>query len=126
MHKQFLIFVLVGGIATGLQYAVLLALMMIWDFPPTLASSVGFLASLFLNYAMNRSLTFLSRQRHAAVFPRFLMVSLGGLLLNGLALSLLLRLFALPVLAAQAGSTAMVLMWNYWAHRAWTFRTGSV
>lgn len=121
MRRTFGIFLLVGAFATGLQYLVLVAAVSLWALPATLASSLGFIVSLLCNYALNRRLTFHSRRRHAEVFPRFLAVSLGGLLLNAITLSLSMNSLGLPLLAAQLWSTAVVLVWNFLAHEFWTF-----
>ena len=64
-------FLLVGGTATAMQYAVLVALVRWAGVGPTLASCIGFVLSAVLNYALNRRFTFRSQARHAQALPRF-------------------------------------------------------
>ena len=60
--SQFGKFLLVGGFATALQYAVLAVLVQTAGIDPVLASSIGYLVSALANYELNYRLTFRSRR----------------------------------------------------------------
>jgi len=119
--EQFFRFAIVGAVATGLQYALLVLLVEFADAAPVLASSVGFTVSAFVNYAMNRRFTFDSGRPHGEALPRFLLVALVGLALNGG----LVWLFHVPLrlhyLLAQVIATLGTLVSSFALNRAWTF-----
>jgi putative flippase GtrA len=115
------IFALVGGFATGLQYALMALLIWLFDWPLVLASGVGFAISAVANYWLNSKLTFRSKERHARSLPRFAITASLGLAINSILLSFFafLGLHAVP---AQILSTLGVLIWNYTINAVWTFR----
>lgn len=114
-------FAAIGAVSTGCQYAVLLGLVLAYEFGATLASCIGFIASAVLNYYLNHSLTFKSAKPHAKAFPIFGAIAGIGLLLNGLVMNLLVTHFEAHYIAAQLVATAAVLIWSFLAHRSWTF-----
>jgi putative flippase GtrA len=119
--RQFFRFAGVGACATAVHYAVLLALLSVWHWPPLAAVSLGYAAGALSGYVLNYALTFGSSLPHRAAAPRYVLVALGGLALNA-ALVRLGMAAALPVLAAQAAATVVVLLFNFWSNLAWTFK----
>jgi putative flippase GtrA len=119
--EQFIRFAIVGGVATGIQYAILIALVQGALAGPVAASSVGFAVSAIINYALNRSITFRSSQAHAEALPKFAIVAVLGLAVN----ASLIWLFHIPVglhyLLAQVLATGGTLLWNFTLNRIWTF-----
>src|SRR5690349_1985529 len=83
-------FLLVGGFATGLQYAIMALLMELAAVPALTASNIGFAISAVANYLLNARLTFRSERSHAATLPRFAITAALGLAINSLLLSLLI------------------------------------
>ena len=120
---QFGRFAVVGGIATSIHYAVLLALVQLAGFNPVWASAIGYAASAVVNYFLNYRYTFGSRSSHGPAALKFATVAGLGLLLNSLVMGGLVRLDA-HYLAAQIAATGAVLLWNFFGARYWTFRTG--
>lgn len=120
---RFKAFLVVGGIATLLQYAVLVALVELRDWPAPVASSAGFVIAAVANYLLNYYVTFDSRTRHARAAGRFLAVALAGLLLNAVAMLMLERMLALHYLLAQVAATGLTLLWTFAASQWWAFRT---
>jgi len=114
-------FVLVGGFATGLQYAIMALLIWLADVPVVLASNIGFGISALANYLLNARITFRSEARHAATLPRFLITAALGMLINSLLLSLLVSLGLHPA-PAQLLATVGVMFWNYLINALWTFK----
>lgn len=123
LRRQLFRFLLVGGGATALHYAIYLVLLLL-GVSPVPASSVGFVISASFNYQLNRRYTFGSSRRHAEALPRFIATAAGGLALNAAILAGLTQLGLHPV-PAQFGATMATLAWNFLLNRLWTFRAGS-
>jgi len=117
---KFIAFSLVGAIGTLAHYSILYALVEFNGFNPILASGWGALAGLSINYILNYSLTFKSRQSHVQTFPKFALLASLGLCIN-LALMALLT-HHLYYLYAQVVTTVVVLIWNFFANSFWTFQ----
>src|SRR4051812_22657954 len=121
LHRSFVSFVVVGGIATAIQYTWLTALVLIFGIAPTPASASGFGVSLFINYALNRRHTFESGRAHRQAMPRFVVVASSGLALNTVLVWSLTVLLHQHFMLAQIVATSVVLLWNFALHRRWTF-----
>lgn len=80
--RSMLSFLLVGGFATAVQYALRLLLVWLWAVPLTLASAIGFIVSAVANYLLNVRMTFRSKQSHRATAPRFISTACGGPLIS--------------------------------------------
>jgi len=114
-------FLMVGGFATGLQYAIMALLMGLADVQALTASNLGFAISAVANYLLNAKLTFRSERSHASTLPRFAITAALGLGINSLLLSLLIAAGLHPA-PAQILTTAGVLIWNYTLNALWTFK----
>ena len=124
--EQFVRFAIVGVIATAIHFAVLVVLVQ-GEFAGTVwASSIGFAASVLINYALNRSFTFRSRGAHADAFPKFMVVALIGLGLNGCLVWLFHVAVGLHYLLAQVLATAGTLSSNFVLNRTWAFPEASL
>lgn len=84
------------------------------------------------SFIWNRRWTFRVRgkQARARQFAKFVTVNVIGMLLNSTITTLLLRPFLpepprIAFLACQATATALVLFWNFFANKYWTFRGAS-
>lgn len=121
LRDQVIRFVIIGGVATSVQYAILIVLVRFASSEPVVASTIGFAISAVLNYLANRRFTFRSRARHGDAVPRFVLVALVGLLINASILAVLHDAMGLHYLVAQVAATGATLMWNFWFNRIWTF-----
>jgi putative flippase GtrA len=124
MSAQFAIFAGVGALATAVQYLILVVLVQLVGLQPAMASSVGFVFGAAVNYALNRRITFRSREPHVVAVPKFAVVASAGLLLNGAVLSALLA-EGIFYLIAQVVATGVVLCWNFTLNRLWIYRAGA-
>jgi len=115
-------FGLVGGIATLVQYIILIALVQWAGINPVISSAIGFTASAFLNYGLNYRYTFDSRRDHSQALPRFLAVSLSGLTINTTLMGVMIGVLAVSYIPAQITATAAVLFCNFFANKYWTFK----
>lgn len=127
---RFARFLTVGALGTALDFGLLAALKLA-GLPTLLANSISFTAGVANNFTWNSLWTFADRRNGnwQARFFQFLLVSLVGLALNN-AIVLLLE----APLGAMIGSTdfgyapakviatGVVVFWNYFANRNWTFR----
>jgi putative flippase GtrA len=118
---QFSRFVLVGLVCTGLQYLLLVAGVEWLRLNAVFASAVGYLVSAGLSYALNRRITFGSLAPHRRALLRFVVVMAMGLLLNSACMQLLHGALQWHYVLAQLLATAMTTLWNFIAHRSWTF-----
>lgn len=115
--SRFVCFLGVGLIGTMTHYLALITLVQFVDWKPVPASMVGFTLGASLNYRI----TFQSNRCHREAILKFISVASIGLLLNSLILGLAVNYFNLYYLLAQVIATGLVLIWNFAAHRAWTF-----
>ena len=125
LSARFLRFLAVGGFATILMYVLLVAGIEGLGLRPVLASVLAYLLSAVVNYALNRRLTFRSRQRHVVALPRFAIVSGTGLLLNAAIMAIGTEVAAWHYLPVQVVATVVVLFWNFVGSQWWTFRPSS-
>ncbi|MCX7993292.1 MAG: GtrA family protein [Fimbriimonadales bacterium] len=84
------------------------------------------------SFIWNRRWTFRVRDRRARTpqFAKFVTVNVIGMLLNSTITTLLIRPFLpepprIAFMACQATATAIVLFWNFFANKYWTFRSTS-
>ncbi|MEC9361688.1 MAG: GtrA family protein [Pseudomonadota bacterium] len=122
---RFTRFVIVGGFATALMYALLLVGVEGLGMTPVPASVVAYGLSAIANYALNRRLTFRSTQRHRVALPRFAAVSGAGLIINTLIMYVGTTMMNGHYLVVQILATAVVLLWNYLGSYLWTFHQPS-
>jgi len=118
---QFGTFAMVGVLATGVYYVLLVAQVLLLGSPAWQASAIGCLAGAATSYIVNRRLTFRSNIAHARSVPRFIAVAGASLLLNTIIVAFLVRMH-IHYLAAQFLATSVVLVWNFVLNRNWTFK----
>lgn len=131
--QRFTRFLTVGAVGTFLDFG-LLSLLKALGLPTLVANSASFTVGVVNNFTWNRLWTFSDAkqadwQRQLA---QFVLVSLVGLALNN-AIVLVLEaplgtLLGQPdygYLPAKVIATDVVVFWNYFANRYWTFNTPS-
>jgi putative flippase GtrA len=128
--QRFSRFLAVGMVGTILDFS-LLTLLKLAGLPTVIANSFSFTVGLLNNFTLNRLWTFSDgvQTDWRKQFVQFTLVSLLGLALNNfIVLSLenvlgnLLGQPAWGYLPAKVVATGMVVFWNYFANRMWTFR----
>lgn len=132
-NKEFLRFsrfLAVGAAGTILDFS-LLALLKLAGLPTLFANSLSFTAGLVNNFIWNRSWTFADGMQSdwRKQMAQFTVVSLIGLALNNIILlsleemlGSLLHQPAWGYLPAKVAATGVVVFWNYFANRSWTFK----
>jgi putative flippase GtrA len=124
-HK-FVRFLIVGGIATLIQYIVLIWTVERRHWNAVLASSLGYILSAIANYLLNYYFTFQSGQRHGVAAARFAIVAAAGFALNALLMELLAGKLHVAYVLSQVLATSGTLTWNYWANSKWSFGARSL
>jgi putative flippase GtrA len=119
--KRLTHFLLVGVLATGLQYLVYGALLRLPGWPAVVASMVGYFAGSVLSYALNYYLTFRANRSHASAVPRFYAMAAGAFVLNAALVAMLVDGMGLNAWLGQVAATAVCLVWNYAISRNWVF-----
>ncbi len=121
LFRQFSSFVVVGFIATGVHYALLIGLVQIAGISAVAAALVGYGAGGTVSYGLNRRHVFRTTLPHEAAVSRFTVVAAVGFGLTYIFMSLFVHVAGIPYLPAQVATTGIVLLWNFAAHRMWTF-----
>jgi len=129
---RFARFLTVGALGTFLDFGLLTVFKLI-GLPTLPANSLSFSAGVINNFTWNSRWTFADRRnerlRGRAQFIQFLLVSLAGLAINNAILLLLEAPLGALIGDAAWGyapakivATGVVVFWNYFANRNWTFR----
>ena len=121
LWRQFLRFVVVGAIATALQFLILSACVEFLGWDPVPASGLGFALSACLNYVLNRRFTFESTVAHRRAVLRFGVIVVSALGWNLLLMLLFTRTLGFNYLPAQVCTTGLVLVWSFCGNALWSF-----
>lgn len=127
---RFFRFLLVGAIGTFLDFS-LLSLLKSLGILTLLANTLSFSAGVTNNFILNRRWTFSDGNQAdwRKQLAQFLLVSLIGLVLNNVLilvledpLGTLIGYPEIGYLPAKVFATGVVVFWNYFANRYWTFK----
>ena len=128
---RFARFLTVGAVGTVLDFSILTVLKLA-GLPTLFANSISFTAGLLNNFTWNRLWTFGDSVKAdwRRQLAQFTLVSLAGLALNNLIVLSLEGVFGAMLGSAQWAylpakfiATGVVVFWNYFANRMWTFRS---
>ena len=123
MLKQYVMFAGVGAIGTAGHYLVLVLLVELFAVVPVAATTVAFVVGAIINYILNYRYTFSSDKPHLPAMSKFFTIAFVGMLFNGLAMDFGIRQLGVNYLVAQILATIIVLQWNFFANKLWTFST---
>jgi putative flippase GtrA len=144
---RFLKFCVVGVIGAVIDFGVLNLLVQLASFPKVLANACSFTAAVISNFTWNRLWVYPETRGEPLrkQFVQFLVVNLAGLGINtaifyvsdrwllgeagllagpvgALALAVGMEHFDLAYNGAKVIATGVVLFWNFFVNRLWTFR----
>ncbi|WP_432786502.1 hypothetical protein AAEX37_00643 [Oligella sp. MSHR50489EDL] len=111
-YSVFIRFLINGGLATAMHYAVFLSLLQS-NTSGLLATTAGALVGLVCNYLLQYHFTFATDVSHRKAFPSFLMVGLLSCGLNALLFYGLQMMLNAPELIVQIIVTALVTLVNF-------------
>lgn len=117
---QFSRFFIVGATSALIQFSILIGLVEFFLVNPLFASTLGYLVGAFINYLLNHYFTFRSTSPHRQALLRFTLNSIFGVTINFLIMYFLL--LYRPYLLSQVLTSIIILSWNFFIHRCWTFR----
>lgn len=110
-----------GGLSLLTHLAVLVLMVEIVGLGAVASTTLGFMASVAVSFLLQHHWVFRSQAARRVTAPRFVAVTLFGLLLNTSIMAVGYRLFGLHYLLVQAVAFAAVPVSNYLLNRAWTF-----
>ena len=122
VFRLFLTFSGVGVVGTAVQYLLLVLSVQYAGASPVAGSSMGYVCGAVVNYFLNYYVTFKSRKAHKHAMPRFFFIAAIGLGFNALIMAAATESLKMHYLIGQVLATGMVLLWNFFANRFWTFR----
>lgn len=120
--RRLVLYCIGGGLAVIAHYAVLILLVEFGDVRPLIATTLGFLTAVPINFAFQRALVFGELNAPGRRFARYCTVTAATFLLNGLIFAVLTDALSGRYLMAQILTTGIVLAVNYLANSFWTFR----
>lgn len=122
LHLQVSAFALVGIAAAIVHYGLLGGLVEFAGWRPVPAALCGYLGGGLVSYTLSRAHVFASERDHLDAGWRFVVVAGVGFCLTWASMHLLVERVALPYLPSQVGTTGVVMIWSFLAHKFWTFR----
>jgi putative flippase GtrA len=129
--ERFLKFAVVGGIGMVVDLGVLTFCREVLGVPLSIAVGLGFSVAVLSNFTLNRLWTF-PESRQLPIgrqFGQFALVNIVGLGINELVVLGLHPVFLnvaqdpAAYLTAKIIAIGIVLFWNFFANRAWTYRS---
>ncbi len=127
---RFLKFATVGAIGMVIDLTVLNVMHKVFGLPLLVANTISFTTAVISNFTWNRLWTF-PESRQRPIIPQlgqFVLVNIVGLAINNLVLwavyQLTMRLVPDPwdYNLAKVTAIGVVLFWNYFVNRLWTYR----
>lgn len=121
--KQFIKFAIVGVGGTLIDWIFYYILTRWLGIYYLLAKTLSFIIAAINNYIWNRIWTFRSKEKNiTGEFIKFFLVSLVGLGLNVLIMYLAVDKLKISDFWGLILATAIVMFWNFFANKLWTFR----
>ena len=122
-YQRPLLFAIVGGINTGVDFAVFHLLYFFTPLGVVLCQAAGYTTGVICSFLLNRGLTFRDGVRTAIARQawRFVLVNLVSLLVSMLGIHLL-SLLGLPAPVAKVLITAVTMVMNYFGYKWFVFQ----
>ena len=121
--QKFWRYCLVGGVAAGLHFLVLILLVELTDMAPIIATSIGFVLGVILNYVLQYYWTFSANGPHGPKLFKFTCIALFALAINGGVFWLANSVAGIPYLPSQVIATGLVVGINFQLNRHLVFTT---
>jgi len=112
----------VGGIATLIQYLILMSLVEITGLLPYIASTIGYMVSAILNYFLNYYFSFGSSANHISAITKFSVVASIGLLINATVVYISSEILYTNYIIAQVLATCIVTISNFLLLKNWAYK----
>ena len=120
--KQVISFLGVGVIATLSHYALLIALVEVFNVDAVVGSVAGAALGAFVSYILNRNYTFNSDLPHSTTMPKFFAVAGLAMVSNFALMKIFVEYLLLPYLVAQVITTVILIAITFGLNKIWSFR----
>lgn len=121
--RQFIKFSIVGASGTAIDWIFYFICTRWLGIYYLLAKAISFILAAVNNYIWNRTWTFRSQEKRVfREFSKFFIVSIIGLGVNTFIMYLMVDRFKLYDFWGLIVATAIVLIWNFFANKLWTFK----
>lgn len=125
--RQFFKFGMVGVVNTLTSATVYILLTRLVSVTPLVANALAFVIAVSVSFLLNKNWTFRDQQRaYAKQYSRFFLISLVGLGLSEMIIFVMHTRFGIHDLASFFTAVLLVMFWNFFANRWWTFRPASI
>lgn len=123
---QFFSYLLVGGIATIVEWLCFYIFFYFFSIYYLLATALAFFISTMANWVTGKLLTFrnIAQQSTVAELGKIYVVSVAGLLFNLMLMYVFVQRFSLPSMLSKIIATGIVFMWNFLTRKLWIYREG--
>jgi len=118
---QFVRYTLAGGAAVVTHLAVLSLLVELTPINKMLASAIGFVCAIPVNYLLQHRFVFHSSGTHGIRFVRYIVVTLSTMILNVLSFWILAEILIVYYVTAQLLTMGLVFTMNFVLNRTYTF-----
>ena len=122
-HKRPILYVIVGGINTGVDLVLFRILYLFSPLAPALCQVFSYLAGVFCSFLLNRNFTFKSSEQEKVPKQAFRFLLINGLSLSLSALGIhLFYLAGVNTMFAKVLITGLTAVLNYFAYKLFVFR----
>lgn len=123
-HKRILTYGIVGGINTGVDFAVFMLLYAFTPLAAPIRQAIGYTVGILCSFILNRNVTFRDgiRLRLSHEVGRFVAVNLVSLATSMLVIYLLEDMLGVPATLAKAMVTVLTATINYFGYKVFVFR----
>ena len=115
--RQFVLYLIVGGIATIVEWVIFYILNKFGHVHYMGATALAFVVSTFANWLFGRLLLFQERENVWKELLKIYATSIIGLILNLLLMWLAVEIFTLPEMLSKMIATAIVFLWNFFIRK---------
>jgi putative flippase GtrA len=121
-HRRLFRYGIAGGCSAATHLVTLFLLVELFIVRPVVASTVGFVASIFVSYTLQRRWVFASSVANHVALPRFVLVTGVGLALNASVVFVGTEVLHGHYGVVQVVALMLVPLSNYLLNSLWTFR----
>ncbi len=114
-------YLVVGLLGTATHLSLLYVAVEFLHMQPLLGSCAAFVWVVIQSYLLNRNWTFQSTRGHTSAMARYMAVSGLGFLGNLLIMYVMLDVFGLWYMLAQASTALVIPLMNFLLNKYWTF-----
>ncbi len=123
LKNSLLKYSIVGTSGTFVDLFFLYILVDILSYPVIFSATISFVLAATSNFFFNQAWTFRSEKQHPFAYIKFMTISLIGLCFTVLLMYGFHTVLMIWYILAKIMTSAVVLLWNYYANKNWTFRT---